>query len=147
MARRSQAELDMRDVRRAFRRLDPVFKEHLGFAVETTGGDVVRLAQQYAPVRYGTLRSFIAMKFNKRAGTAKVGIRGGATTDPTGKTVYPYVYGRFLHNGTKRIRGVPFLLMAAEANRRPFADNVKKATLDAAKQLNTEYRSGVGRVA
>jgi hypothetical protein len=147
-----RVEIDTRDVERALGRMEPVMREHLGWAIDITAKEIARLAGIGVPVRYGNLRSFIAARVNLRTLTARVGIAQGSVTIPAdaplghaGRTVYPSFYGRLVHNGTARSRGTPFMITAAERERRPFAERYNAAARAATKQLHAEYRAAATR--
>lgn len=140
-----QVSVDMRDVRRAFKRIDPVLQEFVGGASKETADLVARFARFLVPVRYGNLRKFIVSSYSKKSGTARAYVKKGSVTIPAGaafghggRTVHPSFYGRLVHQGTSRSRGTPFMLIAAQQQRGPYAQRVKEAIGRAARQLNTE---------
>jgi HK97 gp10 family phage protein len=127
----------------AFQRIEPVMRERIGDATDTTGKEIVRIASSRVPVRYGNLKKFIAMRFSKRTGIATVGIRAGTAVIPSGfegvgpggKVVTPARYAHLVHWGTSRQRGVPFMLQAAESQKAPYAQRVKAAGREAERDL------------
>jgi hypothetical protein len=146
------ASLDARDLRRAMSRIEPVYREELGFSIVEGSEEVVRLARMLAPRRLGNLRQFITYKYDKRTGRSKVGIKAGKigrrgtigrkTTNSA--ALHPSVYGRMVHEGTKYIPANPFMVQAAEMARQPVQAAYVAGLNRAAKRLGAEYRAAGG---
>jgi len=138
--------VDVSDVRRAFARIEPVFREEIAFAIAEGGEDVVRLARELVPVRLGNLRDFIAYTVDKATSTGRVGIRTGRISTPRKNSAsqWPSVYGRFVHEGTRHIAPNPFMVRAAELARGPVQQHYNAAINRSVKVLHGEYLAAGG---
>lgn len=123
--------------RKAFQALEPAMRARVGEATEATVYAVERRAQQNVPVDTGTLRQHIAASYSKRSGFGRVGIKAGrvafagtggsAFTKDGARVVEPRKYAHMVEFGTSKMAAQPFMLPAAEAERKPYATRINAA--------------------
>lgn len=117
----------LRECRAAFKALPDITKEALVDAAEETAEQVRAGAVRRVPVRFGFLRDHIEKKVNRKTGVARVGVTKGTATTPDGKTVEPSRYSHLVEFGSVNGSAQPFMIPAAEAEREPYLNRVRKA--------------------
>lgn len=133
------------EMRKAFRTVEPAIREQCNEATEITAKALALDAAQRVPVDTGTLRDHIAWRMSKRTGFARVGIKdgrvavagagGSALTRLGARLLEARKYGSFVHFGTSKMNGTPFMTTAAEGQRVLYARRLRDAGQRAERQL------------